>query len=521
MTAPILLPGDLLRSIAKRSPNTTGVIFGDVSLTWLELNQRVNRLANALLGLGLVKGDKVAVLALNSHRTLETYLALAKSGLVAVPVNWQSTAPETAFILNDSASKALIVDSQHQAAATAALKDAPAVRHVVMLDGEAGAMGYEMLLAGASVEEPPVEVLADDLRALGYTSGTTGFPKGCISTHGQSMAALINFLVEIPTPREQATLLTVPFFTGYGNCQIHLALYTCSTIVIQAQFQPAQVFDAIQRYRIRHLFVVPTMIARMVNAPELRDYDLGSLQLMVYGGSVIAPEVLKTAMQSFGCGFCQVYGMSEAGGFVFLLTPEDHRHAIESGDERRLASCGRISQYAMLRLVDDDGVDVAQGEMGELLVACGSMTTGYWNNPELTAEAIRDGWLYTGDIAYQDNQGYVFIADRKKDMIVSGGLNIYPAEVEAAIAKHPAVAQVAVIGVPDAQWGESVKAVIELKQGASVTEDEIIDFCRLHLASQKKPKSVDFVAALPVSSSGKVSKKEIRDPYWQDQQRKV
>jgi fatty-acyl-CoA synthase/long-chain acyl-CoA synthetase len=476
-----------------------------------------------LLSLGLAKGDKVAVYAQNSHWYAETQYALAKAGMVIVPINWQSTPSETAFILQNAEAKAVVADQQYVAPIESIAAQVPSLKHLIRLGGDPShPLDYEKLISKHEANEPPVEVLPDDVRGLGYTSGTTGSAKGCVVTHRQVLAGLANYLIEIPVPRNRATLLTVPFFTGYGSYMVYCAPYSRSTLVIHKQFNPTRVFEDIQRYKIAHMCVVPTMIVGMINSPDLAKYDLGSLQLVVYGGSVIAPDVLKRAMDAFRCGFCQVYGMQEAGGFVFFLTPDDHRTLDGSeASQKKMLSCGRIAQFGQIRLVDEKGKDVKRGEHGELLVTSDATISGYYNNPEMTAQTIRDGWVVTGDIAYQDDDGYLYIADRKKDMIVSGGMNIYPAEVEAVIYRHPAVAQVAVIGVPDERWGEAVKAVIELKQGAKATEEEIIDFCKQHLASQKKPKSVDFVDALPVTNAGKVSKKEIRDQYWQGRERRV
>lgn len=514
--------GDLLRSMARRNPNGLGVVFEGKSFSWKEVNERVNRFGNAVLSLGLGKGDKVAILAQNSHRYAETYFALAKTGLVAVPINWQSAAPEAAYILNHSEAKAVVADHEYLPLLESISSQLPSVKHVIRLgEGKADGLDFENMLEKSPGSEPAVEVFPDDVRALGYTSGTTGMPKGCIITHRQMLASLANYLIEIPVPREHATLLPVPFYTGYGAFQCFGAPYSRSTMIILRRFQPAQVFEAIERHRIAHMCIVPTMIIAMCNSPDIGKHDLSSLRLIGYGGSVIAPAVLKSAISVLKCSFCQVFGMLEAGGFVVFLTPEDHVLDGSDAKEKRLLSTGREAQYAEIRLVDDNGADVAPNEHGELIVRSDSSVSGYWKMPEKTAETIRDGWVYTGDVAYRDEDGYIFVADRKKEMIVSGGMNIYPAEIETVLYTHPAVAQAAVIGVPDERWGEAVKAIIELKQGAHATEEQIIDYCRERLASYKKPKSVDFVERLPISSSGKVAKRELRERFWQGRERRV
>lgn len=518
----VMVFGDLIRSIARRNPNGTGIVFEGKSFTWKEVNGRVNRLGNALLSLGLRKGDKVAIFAQNSHRAAETYFALAKTGLVAVPINWRSAPPEAAYILNHSEAKAIVVDHEYLPVINSISPQLMSIEHVIRLgEEETSILDYERLLQKNSSGEPPVEVFPDDLRALGYTSGTTGTPKGCLVTHRQTLASHANSLIEIPIPREQPTLLAVPFFTGYGNSRLFLALYNRSTLVIIRRFQPSLVFEAIQRYRISHTCLVPTMIISLCNSPDIGNYDLSSLRLIGYGGSVIAPAVLKRAISIFKCGFWQAYGGTEAGGLVAFLTPEDHVLDCSDVKEKRLLSAGREAQYAEIRLVDSNGVDVPPKELGELIVKSDSSFSGYWKMAEMTAETIRDGWVFTGDVGYRDEDGYIYIVDRKKEMIVSGGMNVYPAEIETVLYMHPAVAQAAVIGVPDDHWGEAVKAVIELKKGAQATEEQIIDFCRERLTGYKKPKSVDFVESLPVSSSGKVAKQELRERYWQSRERRV
>lgn len=517
-----MVPGDLLRGLARRNPDGQGIVFEGKSFTWREVNERVNRLGNALLGFGLGKGDKVAIFAQNSHRYAETYFALAKTGMVAVPINWQSAPGETAYVLEHSESKALVADAEFLPHFEEIIPGVGCIRQVIALgEGTARGLNYDSLLANGSAEEPPVEVLPDDVRALGYTSGTTGKPKGCIITHRQTLAGLANCLIDIPIPREHPTLLAVPFFTGFGSTRLFLGLYNRGTLVILRRFQPAQVFEAVERCKVAHMCLVPTMLIALCNSPDIGKYDLSSLRLIGYGGSPVSPAVLKRAISLLGCDFYQGWGALEVGGLVAFLAPEDHRLDGSERKEKRLLSTGREAQYAEIRLVDENGREVAQGELGEMIVKCGSTVSGYWKNPEKTAETIRDGWVYTGDVAYRDEDGYLYIADRKKEMIISGGMNIYPAEIETVLYTHPAIAQAAVIGVPDEHWGEAVKAVVELKKGAQASAEQIIEFCRERLASYKKPKTVDFVDSLPVSSSGKVAKRELRERYWQGRERRV
>lgn len=515
--------GHLLRHVVRRKPDVVGITFEGRSFTWREVNDRVNRFANGLLSIGLSRGEKIAILAQNSHQYAEAYLAFAKIGLVAVPINWRSNAAEAAFILHDSEAQALVVDQEYVELIASLPADLPCLQRVVVFnanDGVGRTLDYEAFLQKNSANEPPVQAEPDDIRALAYTSGTTGMPKGAVITQRQMLASMANNLIEIAIPRERPALLVLPFFTGYGAYQVFCALYTLSPMIIHRHFEAADTLRAIERHSVAQVALVPTMLVALCNAPNAQSCDLKSLELVIYGGSVIAPTVLKNAMDLFKCGFCQVYGMVEAGGYVMFLTPEDHAQSMKSS-EKRLLSTGRAAQYAEIKLVDEQAHEVPARTHGELLVKSDSTVSGYWKQPELTAETIRDGWLYTGDIAYRDEDGYIYLVDRKKEMIISGGVNIYPSEVEAVLYRHAAVAQAAVIGVPDEYWGEALKAVVELKNGMHATEREIIDFCQQHLAGHKKPKSVEFVDRLPISSTGKVAKLEIRKRYWSGLERQI
>lgn len=513
--------GSLLKELAQKVPDGRGIVFEEFSFSWRELNERVNRLANGLTALGLANGDKVAILGQNSHRFVETWLALSKAGFVAVALNSESAPPEIAFILEDSGAKALLADEQYleRIGQTAV---PPALSRLICFNAQAeGWKNYEDMLVASSPEEPATDVSPDGVRALLYTSGTTGNPKGCVNTHRQWHSSFRNFVDEIDPPRNEAMLLVVPLFVGYGSSFILSALLTQNTMIVLQRFRPDAVLSAIERHKVAVAGFVPTMLIGMMNEPDFDKRDLSSLKLIVYGGSVIAPAVLKTALEKFKSDFCQVFGMTEAGGFIAFLNKEDHRIDGSERMEARLKSCGRSARYANIKIVDDDGNEMPPNELGELTVQSSSTVTGYWNKPVETAAAIRNGSLYTGDVAYKDADGYIFITDRKKEMIVSGGMNIYPAEIEAVIYRHPAVAQVAVIGVPDDKWGEAVKAVVELKPGASATADELMEFCKPLLANQKRPKSFDFWNSLPIGGSGKLAKKEVRDVYWKNQVRKI
>ncbi len=510
-----MIVGDSLAKAAVRFPNHTALVHGDTRLTTKELLNRVYRLGNALLNLGLRKGDGVAVLLNNCHQSVECFSALSCSGLVLVPMNSRYSAPEHLYMLNDSGSRAIIMGGEFQEVIASILPEAKTVAHVICTTGKPapGMFSYEELLAKASPEKPDVEIFDEDIINVRYTAGTTGRPKGVVHSHRSNVIMLYNTLMELDIRENDAVALTGPVTHASGS-MINPHIVRGAKVVILSGFDEKTLLETIQKERITTLYLVPTMIVMLLAYPDLKKYDLSSLKTIRYGASPISPDVLKRAIQVFGNVFVQGYGLTEASMPLTLLMKEDH---ILDGTEKklkRLSSIGREVLVARVRIMDEDGKILPPGEVGEIVVQSDQVMESYWNKPEATAETLRGGWLHTRDMGYMDEDGYIYLVDRKDDMIVSGGFNVYPKEVEDVLYSHPAVLEAAVFGVPDEKWGEAVKAVISLRQGVSITEEDIIEHCRKYLAGYKKPKSVDFIKELPKSPFGKIWRRKLKEPYW-------
>ncbi len=507
--------GDSLAKAAVRFPGNTAVVHGDTRLTMKELLERVYRLGNALLSLGLKKGDRVGVLLNNCHQSVECFNALSCSGLVLVPMNSRYSAAEHLYMLDDSESRAILMGGEFQELIASIRPEAKSLAHAICVTGNPGAgmLSYEELLAKASPERPDVEIMDEDIINIRYTAGTTGRPKGVVHNHRSNLIMLYNTLMELDIEERDAVALTGPVTHASGSL-IGPHLARGAKVVILPGFDEKALLETIQRERITTLYLVPTMIVMLLAYPDLAKYDLSTLKTIRYGASPISPDVLKRAIQVFGNVFIQGYGLTEAGMPLTLLRKEDH---ILDGSEKklkRLSSVGREVLVGRVRIMDDDGRLLPPGEIGEIVIQSEQVMKAYWKNPEATAETLKGGWLHTRDVGYMDEDEYIFLVDRKGDMIVSGGFNIYPREVEDVLYSHPAVLEAAVFGIPDEKWGESVKAAVSLRKGMSATEEEIIEHCRKHLAGYKKPKSVDFMKELPKSPFGKIWRRKLKEPYW-------
>lgn len=515
--------GGMIRWPAEQYPDKTAIKFEGQELTFRQVNERINRLANGLIGLGVKGGDRVAALLYNSPRAIETRFALMKAGLCMVPINIRQTEEENTYIINHSESSVVILDDEYLPTWERMKGRCPAVRTVIVAgQGPASEFSYEELIGSSSPREPDVMVSLDDLERIAYTSGTTGRPKGVMKTIGNDLARLRNdFLNQDYLTTSQDIMLNVAPLTHAARelFRKHYLKGACN--IIFRRFGEVEILEAIQRERVTAAMFVPTMIVRLVLHPRVRNYDLTSLRRVYYGTAPIAADKLRLACDLFGNILRQSYGLSEATQPVFLLFPEDLAIPDAEKRARRLASAGRPALGIEVRIVNERGEDVPQGEAGEILLRGENVMKGYWRDPEATSAVLKDGWFFTGDVARRDEDGFITIVDRKKEMIISGGFNIYPREVEQAIEGHPAVAEAAVIGVPDETWGEAVKALVVLKPDASATAEEIIELCRTRIASYKKPHSVEFVGSLPKNFQGKIMRHTLRDRYWQDRERKV
>ncbi len=516
--------GHFLTRAAQRYPDRPAWLQGDLTITFREAEARVNRLAHALLSLGGQPGDRVAMLLPNCYQGLETLLAPMKAGMCVVPMNIRLHPSEHEYMLNDSGAFALVYAQEFSDHLAQIRGNLTSVKQFICVGRGAGSdLGYKQLLAEQRDTPPDLAIEPDDLAWLFYTSGTTGHPKGAMLTHRNLITMAEQFLLSINPARPTDVLLHAAPITHGSGCSIfhHIAVGAASAFPAARSFDPPKIFEAIQRYRATTMFLVPTMINVLLASPDKGKYDLSSLHTIFYGGAPMYVEQLLEAVRTFGPIFVQLFGQGEAPMTCTSLPKEEHIAGDDYVKLRRLASAGREVTGIRVRVVDDADRDLPAGQMGEIVVRGDLVMKGYWGKPEATAETLRGGWLHTGDIGYLDEDGYLYITDRKKDMIISGGANIYPREIEEVICQHPAVFEVAVIGIPDEKWGEQVKALVVTHEGKRVTEAEIIEHCKRHLASYKKPQSVEFLPALPKNAYGKVLKRELRDRYWAGRQRKV
>lgn len=516
--------GHFLTRAARRWPDRPAWLEGDVVVSFREAEARVNRLAHALLALGARPGDRVGMLVPNCRQGLETILAPMKAGLGVVPMNVRLAPGEHAYMLEDAGARLLVYheDFRHH---LAPVRDRLAtVERVVCIGrGEPGDLDFEEVQAGRPATPPEVAIEGDDLAWLFYTSGTTGRPKGAMLTHRNLIAMVHIFLLDLNPARETDVLLHAAAITHGSGVSIfhHIARGAASAFPAGRSFVPRRIFEAVQRYRVTTMFMAPTMVHALTTSGVHGEYDLSSLHTVFYGGGPMYVEQQQAALRTFGPIFCQLYGQGEAPMMITALGKEEHRAGDDPVRQRRLASAGRETTGVRVRIVDDEDREQPPGTPGEIVVRGDLVMRGYWNQPDATAETLRGGWLHTGDVGHLDEDGYLYITDRKKDMIISGGANIYPREVEEVICAHPAVHEVAVIGVPDDHWGESVRAMVVLRPGRPATEADIIEHCRRHLASYKKPAAVEFLPELPKNAYGKVLKRELREPFWQGRARRV
>jgi len=510
---------DITRQQRARRPDAIAQIFEERTTTFEELDLRASRIAHGLRALGLAPQSRIAYLGKNSDRFFEMVFGAFKANVVTVSVNWRLALPEIVYIVNDAGCEALFVGAEYHELVAALRAACPGLRHVVAMDGGAADWpAFEAWRDAQPAEDPLLEIAADDDVVQLYTSGTTGHPKGVQLTTANYLA-----FFRAAQAAEwgdfspgEVTLACMPVFHVAGLNMGVIAVAQGSTSLIMKEVDPVQVLDFIPRYGINNAFFVPAVMLFMLQHPAVASTDFSSLRRLYYGASPIAEDLLRRAREVFGCAFYQLYGLTETVGAGACLP--DHAHDPALG---KLRACGLPYPGVEIRVADPSGATLPPGEVGEILIRSPVVMKGYWGRPEATAAAIRGGWFHSGDAGYFDADGYLFIHDRLKDMIVSGGENVYPAEVENAVFGHPAVADVAVIGVPDEKWGEAVKAVVVLKPGAEVATDKLIAFVRERIAGYKVPKSIDFVSALPRNPSGKVLRRELRAPYWAGRERQV
>jgi acyl-CoA synthetase (AMP-forming)/AMP-acid ligase II len=508
-----------LHRAIQQTPDEPAIVFGERMRTWREQAERVARMAGALRELGVRDGERVGILAGNSDRYAEYLLAVPWANGVLNPCNPRWTPTELTSALRESETTILLVDDTAATYVPALVDAYPDLKTVIHVGDGAppeGMLGYEELIAGAQ----PVEDArrgGDALAAIYYTGGTTGSPKGVMLTHAGLLTSTLGTLATVHTALPGGrSLVAVPLAHMSGLYTWFAQLVVGGTNVILPAFEPGAVLEAIERHRVTSTFLVPTMLQMVVDHPGVTDHDRSSLRTLLYAASPMNQALLERAMRAFPhTAFAQAYGMTELSPITTVLTPEEHR----AGDQVR--SGGRAAAHAEVIVVDDRGQEVPRGTVGEIVARGAHVMLGYWNRPEETTEALRGGWMHTGDAGYMDDDGYVYLVDRLKDMIIVGGSNVYCAEVENAVASHPAVAACAVIAVPDDHSGERVHAVIVLKPGQTATAEEIRVHCEARIAAYRAPRSCAFLEALPLSPAGKVLKRELRRPYWEGMDRQV
>jgi len=504
---------DISRHQAKIYGDQVAIRFEGRDTSYSELDRRTSQVANGLIAAGVKPGDRVAYLGKNLDVYYEMLLGAAKARAALAAMNYRLAPPELQFVLSDSESVLLFVSEEYYDIAAKVLAECPKIKTVIAIEGgHKDWTDYSKWRDGQSDQDPLLQTKDNDDVIQLYTSGTTGLPKGVQLTNANFRSLFIqaDSLIWAAYIPGEAVINAMPLFHVAGVNIGLLSLTQGTTLVVLREINPLVILDLFEHERINHAFIVPAVILMLTQVPGVEDRDFSSLRIVSYGASPITEGLLKHAMELFGCQFAQVYGLTETTGAGTYLLPEDHDPA-----RGKLRSCGIAYPDIEIRCVDDDGNSVPQGEVGEIVMKADIIMKGYWKRPEATSEAIRNGWFYTGDAGFFDEENYLFIHDRVKDMIVSGGENVSPAEVENAIFSHPDVADVAVIGVPDERWGEAVKAIIVPKPGCEISDADVIAYTRERIAGYKCPKSVDIhPEPLPRNPSGKVLRRQLREPFW-------
>jgi fatty-acyl-CoA synthase len=517
-----LTPLRFLRYSSQQFPGRTAVVCGDQRFTYAQFSDRTARQAGALRSLGVQSGERVAFLGANCHRLLEGYYGVLEAGGVLLPLNIRLASQELAYILNDSEATVLFFEEQFVPLLESFRNDLNSVKSFVPLDFTPNAswmlqQNYEDLLAAATPYRADVmQVDENSLAELFYTSGTSANPKGVMLTHRNIYLHALNVAIAFPTTGESVELHTIPLFHANGWGVAHSLTYIGGKHVMMRKFETAEVFRLIEREGAQSLSVVPAMATALVNCPERPRFNLKSLQRMSIGGAASSPTLVREVEEKLGCACYSGYGLTETAP---VLTTARMKAGIDwQGQTRyeKLASTGHAVPGVEIRIVDPEDKDVPRDgkSIGEIVARSDGVMAGYWKQPEATAEVMRGGWFHTGDMATMDENGYALIVDRKKDIIVSGGENISSLEVEKALLAHPGIYEVAVIPVPDERWGEVPKALVVMKPGVTLTENEVLEFCRGRLTHYKCPRSVEFLDTLPRTGTGKVLKKDLRKKYW-------
>jgi len=521
---------DSLAKASKLFPHKQAIVCGGKRWTYGEFCNRVNRLSHCLRAFGIKKNDKVAILHPNCHCFLEAYFAIPQVGGISVPINYRLSPKEIAFILQDSDSKILIADSMFKNQVDAIRSEIRGIEKILWTgegkenDGLID-LNYEKALRRVDFSPLPEPAInGEDIAQIYYTSGTTGRPKGVMLSHKNGMTHALGTIAEIHLIDGDVWIHVAPLFHLADAWATWAVTWVGGTHVLVKEFDARLVLETIQREKVTLTNLIPTMLNLMVNHPDVGKFDYSSLRVLLSGGAPIAPEVVRKIVDTFKCDYIQTYGMTETSPYLTLSILKEHLKKLPNEDQLRFKSkTGREFIGVGLKVVNDLGEEIKKDEkeVGEIIVKGDIVTKGYWKLPEETKKSIKDGWLYTGDMAVMDEEGYVTIVDRKKDMILTGGENVYSTEVENVLYMYPAILECAVVGIPDPKWGEAVKGIVVLKSGQKATEQDIIRFCKEKMAHYKAPKSIDFIEALPRTGSGKIQKKGLKDKYWEGYEKKV
>jgi acyl-CoA synthetase (AMP-forming)/AMP-acid ligase II len=516
--------GDIPRYHARTRPEHPAMTFEGRTILWSTLDAGANRVANALLAAGCSPDDRIAYVGKGTDEFFELMFGIAKAGAVIAPIQWRLAAPEIQQILSDAQPKLLFIGSEQLEKIDALCAGGyPRERVIAMEQGGAGLQRYENWRDLHSSADPDTGVNPGSVALQLYTSGTTGLPKGVMLSHRNILSGRREAMRERMEWNEwredDVNLVALPVGHIGGVGWAIVGFLNGAHTIVQREFVPAQVLEAIERQRVSKMFLVPTALHMLLLQPRVREIDYSRMRYILYGASPIALDLLREATEVFGCGFCQQYGMTETCGTIVYLPPADH----DAAGNQRMRGAGIPMPGVEIRVVDAiTRAPLPPGQTGEVETRSVANMVGYWRRAAATSATINaEGWLRTGDAGYLDEDGYLYIQDRFKDMICSGAENVYPAEVENAVYGHPAVQEVAVIGVPDDKWGEAVKAMVVLKPGAAPNAEDIIAFARTRLAGFKVPKTVDFVPALPRGPSGKILRRTLREPYWIGRERRV
>jgi acyl-CoA synthetase (AMP-forming)/AMP-acid ligase II len=520
--------GELLANTARSYPDQLAWIWDDRTRTYRETDERADAFAHELVALGLDRGDRVALLLENRPEVMEAMFGAWKSAMAAVPLNARFTAAELDFHVNDAGARVLVVGEELAATVAAARDRLPSVEHVIQVDGEPVLDDFvswdDVMARGRQPDRgafDPVAVDDEELAWLAYTSGTTGRPKGAMLTHGVLIFEVLGMLADFfPLETGDVGIHAAPLTHGSGHVGLVFVTKACSQVILSRHgFDVAGFLELVERHRVNALFLVPTMIKMIVDHPDVQRRDLSSLRWVFYGGSPMYVDDLRRARKTLGNVFIQGFGQTESPMTGTVLPAAEHDP--DGPLAHRLASCGRARSGITVRILDGEDRPLPYGEVGEICIRGGTVMKGYWQRPEETAETLRNGWLHTGDLGRMDEHGYVYILDRSKDMVISGGLNIYPREIEEVLLTHPAISEACVFGAPDEKWGEALVAHLVPVAGQRLTTEAVTAFMAERVAGYKKPKRIVFVDELVKTPYGKVDKKAIRAPYWEGRDRLV